>query len=265
MQSKKLFDCSDEEIKNVLSAAFTIAFADTSKKVDQHLSDELGYLLDRLPARLKRLFPSVRLNELPIAIENGTCKEYGEYYGLNVAEIVRFVRAYTESTARVNTAKVFLKPVEEEKPAPPADKIFNLYKHNLIEAFEKMKVGGSFEVNGPGLYDFCDAIKIVSFTTAEKYDILAEAAQAVIRDQQLKLSVLVEDFQRKPHKRIIEAINESVEHQKPLPNDVATLVIMKSKYLSLKAYLQSVEVDEINLAELVENKKDFYIQNSLNK
>jgi hypothetical protein len=257
--SPKLFDCSDADVIKICGGSVSIAFADLSRKADESLNEEVEYILSRLPGSLKRLFPSMRLKEVALAIERGTCKEYGEYYGLNVAEFVRFCRSYMDSEKRVNTAKELLKPVSTPTVKPGAETEFNLYKTNLLGAMDKLKNGHNFEVNAPSLYDFCDKLKLINFTTNEKYEFLAEAAQCVIRDQQLKLSVIVEDYHRKPLKRIIDVITECVEKETPLPGDIAVMVKAKAKYLTLKAFLQEVEINELELAYLVEAKKELFL------
>lgn len=237
----------------------TQAFNFIGKRDSLTLSAELKFIYDNLPAELRLLLPGMRVGEIPIALKRGLLKEFGEYFGLNVAEILRFCKAHYESIERANAAKQILKPEKENTPVPSKESIYYLYKNNLIEAYAKYLNGHSIEVNGPSLYDFCNKLKLIIFSTKEKYDIMQEAAHALIKDQHNILFVTVEDYKRKPFKHIIELLTASIEENKPVPEDIKNMLIMKSKYLTLKAFFNDVEMSDLSLSDLIDNKKDLFI------
>jgi len=256
--SKKIRDCSLREIDEVCIPLVAKVFFNMGRKDKTDTSKELEWIYANLNIELQDKVPDMRIGEISYAFDRGVNREFGDFYGLNVNEFVRFCRAHYDSPQRAQAAQVVMKPVEPPKAPPSTEQIFYMYKNNLLDAFEKNKVGGRFEVSGPGLYDFCNKLGLIIFTTKEKYDILAEAGLKVISDQHLKLATTVEDYHRRPLKRIVECIQASLNEEKPLPEDVKGIVIAKSKFLTLKAFFQEVEMSELDLSELVDNKKDLF-------
>lgn len=257
--TKKISDCSPRELDTNLIPAVTNAFKFIGKRDSESLSGELKFIYDNLPGELRTLVPAMRSGEISISIKRGLLKEFGEYYGINVAEILRFCKTHYESIERSNAAKVILKPIDTAKMPPSKESIFYLYKNNLIEACAKHFAGNNIEVNGPALYDFCNKLGLIIFSTKEKYDIMQDAAHALIKDQHNILFVTVEDYKRKPHKRIIELLTNSLEQNKPLPDEVKTLLIAKSKYLTLKAFFNDIEMNDLSLTQLIDSKKEKFL------
>lgn len=257
--TKKLCDCSDNEIDRAIIPAVSEAFFYIGKRDTPSISGDLKFIYDNLPGELKRILPALRLGEIPIAFKRGLLKEFGEYFGLNVAELLRFCKSHYESEQRINAAKTILKPIQAPQLAPSKESLFYLYKNNLLDAFEKNKVGGNYESNGPGLYDFCNKLGLIIFSTKEKYDIMQDAAHAVIKDQHMALIVIVEDFKRRPLQKIIDVISEHLNNAGPLTEGIKPLIISKSKFLTLKAFFSDIDMSELNLSEIVDNKKDLFI------
>ncbi len=257
--TKKICDCSPRELDIQLAPAINQAFKFIGKRDSESLQSEIKFIFDNLPAELRNVVPGMRSGEISIAIKRGLLKEFGDYFGLNVAEILRFCKSHYDSNERAQAAKSTLKTVEPTKPAPSKESLFLLYKFNLLDAYAKNLAGHSIEVNGPSLYDFCNKLQLIIFSTKEKYDIMQDAAQAIIKDQHNILFVTVEDYKRKPYKRIIEILTESINDNKPVPEDVKNMLIMKRKFLTLKAFFNEVAINELILSELVDSKKDLFV------
>ncbi len=257
--SKKIIDCTDIELDLEVTAAVAMAFTFIGKKNDSALSDNLLIIYQLLPAELKKEVPVMRIKEIGLAIKKGIYKEFGEFFGLNVAEFVRFCKSHYDSELRSSAAKTILKPVESEQKPPTPEQQFYLFKNLCIESYNFFENNKPFETRARTCYDFLNKIKLIIFSKKEKYDILEKAAQLVISDQNIKLSVIFEDFNRKPLKRIIQAITESLENDKPLPKYVKEMVINKAKYLTLNAFFHDLQDSELDLSDLINAKKELFI------
>lgn len=256
LSSKKISECSEIELDVEIASSIGIAFGYVGKKVDNSTENDIKFITRMLPGDLKRFVPNMRIKELSIAIKRGVFKEFGEYYGINVAELIRFCKSHYESDLRSNTAKSFLKPIETPQLMPSQETIFNLFKNNLLDAYSKHLNGGKYEANAPALYDFCNKLGLIIFSTAEKRDIMNDASKEIIRETELKLFVTVEDFHRKPLLRIKENITIPFEQ---LDKDLKIILINKSKKLTLSALFNEIHISEFNLSEMVENKKENFL------
>jgi len=263
LNSKKIFDSTPFELDKIVTASVAQIFAYVGKKNDPGVSDLLNVIYTILPGELRREVPAMRLNEIPLAFKKGTLKEFGEYYGLNVAELVRFCKSHYESENRTNTVKSILKPSETPKPAPSLESQFFTAKNNVITAFTKNQVGGNYETMAASCYDFINKLGLIIFSTKEKYDIMKEAAGKLISETNLKLSVIPEDYNRRPLKAFISEI-ENWLNEDQQPTDITyAKIIAKSKFLTLKAFFHEVQESELSLNDLIDNKKDFFVNEGL--
>lgn len=260
MLSKKIIDATKKELDNVIAPAVGKAFVFIGKKIDSASNDNLIVIYNSLPIELKRLLPHMRIQEIPIAINRGIYKEFGDYYGLNMAEIVRFCKAHYESEIRINTVKSILKPVQTPPAAPSLESQFYTAKNNTITAYTKNQVGGNFETMGPSCYDFVNKLGLIIFSTKEKYDLMKEAAGKLISETNLKLSLITEDYNRRPLKTFIIEIENWLNEDKQPTDLTYAKIIAKSKFLTLKAFFHEIQESELNLSVLIDSKKDLFVK-----
>lgn len=259
LQSKKIFDVAPLELVDMVAISVARAFADTGKRIDQNLNEQLDYIVQTLPGNLKRLLPSLRIKEIPIAIERGICKEFGEYFGINVAELFRFCKSHYESDIRANTAKKVLKPIPLPANIPSLESQFYTAKGNCVEALTRLQEKKDFERMAPACYDFLNKLKLIIFTIAEKYEFKKDASIMIATEHKTKLAVIAEDYKRRPITKIINEIEAGIECGKPISEEVNGMILLKAKTLTLKAFFNEIIESELNLSTLIDNKKDLFI------
>lgn len=257
--SKKIIDCNEHELSKIIIPAVSEAFFYTGKRDSKTLSLELEFIYDNLPGELKKFLPALRINEISIAIKRGILKEFGEYFGLNVAELVRFCKAHYDSEIRQNTVKLIIKPQDLPTLPPSLDQQFYTAKNNTIAAYTKNQVGGQFETMAVSCYDFLNKLGLIIFSTKEKYDIMKVAAGKLIAETNLKLSVIPEDYHRRPLKAFISEIENWLNEDQVPSLLTYSKIIAKSKFLTLKAFFHELNESELNLSDLIDNKKDVFL------
>src|SRR5690606_10882331 len=95
--------------------------------------------------------PSIRIEEIPIAIEKGILGFYGDFHGLNVVSLANFVNQHYTSSERLKIANQ--SPTKEEENKTPSEtEILETDKKLLLYAFEKYKSTGFYEDHGNYLY-----------------------------------------------------------------------------------------------------------------
>jgi hypothetical protein len=95
--------------------------------------------------------PSIRIEEIPIAIEKGILGFYGEFHGLNLVSLTNFVKAHYTSSERLKIANQ--SPTkEDENKKPSQSEILETDKKLLLHAFDRYKSTGFYEDHGNYLY-----------------------------------------------------------------------------------------------------------------
>lgn len=257
LNSKKICDCTLQELDAIIIPAVSEAFFFVGKRDSPTLSNELKFIHNNLPTELKSILPALRIKEIPLAFKKGLIKEFGEYYGLNVAEFLRFCKAHYDSQLRADTVKS-IKPIEQPKAAPSIESQFYTLKNNVITAFSKNQVGSNFEVMAASCYDFLNKLDLIIFSKKEKYDIMKEAAAKLIAELNLQI-YKSDEFSRKGLKSIVNEVKFWLNDDGTPTISTYRKIIAKSKYLTLKAFFDEIQESELSLNDLIDNKKDFFV------
>lgn len=156
---------------------------------------KLSHLFDGIATEIKRNVPNIRLLEIPIAINKGILGDYGEFYGLSVVTVIKFLKAHYESEKRANLAKQ-VKPPEVEKQIPTEEEQRALAKIHLVDSFNKFKLTKDLGYSGVYLYRYLNKdFKAISFTVEIKWKIYY---QAIISIQSKKETGTLKDFMISP-------------------------------------------------------------------
>ncbi len=145
---------------------------------------KLSHLFDGIATEIKRNVPNIRLLEIPIAINKGILGDYGEFYGLSVVTVVKFLKAHYESEKRANLAKQ-VKPPEVEREIPSIEEQKALAKVHLIEGFAKYKETKIIPFSAVYLYRFLNEhFKLVSYSNEVKFGMYHQAVLDTIKDKE---------------------------------------------------------------------------------
>lgn len=260
LSSKKIGECSLKEIEAVIIPAVSEAFFYTGKRETSSLSGDLEFIYDHLPAELISGLPIMRIGEIPIAFKRGLLKEFGDYFGLNVIEFVRFCHAHYDSELRNNSVRATLKPVIIADNVPSIEQQFYLFKNLSIDSFEKNNEGKIWESSSSTIYNFLNKIGLIIFSPMEKRTIMKDAAARIIGDENLLLFKIVENFHRKPHLAVIESMEKFIKEDLKPAGDYYISLVNKSKFMTLKAFFIDIIDNEFNLNDLIDNKKTTFIE-----
>lgn len=258
--SKKIIDCTDKEIDTVIIPAVSEGFFKIGKRDNSGLSAELKFIYDNLGRELKMLVPGLHVKEIPIAINRLIIRDFGDYFGLNVAEICRACKTHFESEIRSNSVKVLFKEPDQPTITPNIDQQFYTAKNLASDAYTRFENKKDFELLARVVYDFLNKLELIIFTSAEKYDFMKQGSIMVVTEQNTKLSKITENFNRRPHIRIIKLIKNALDTGEPVPDDVKNLILIKAKYLTLKAFFNEITNNELKLTDLIESKKSIFCE-----
>lgn len=137
--------------------------------------DKFSHLLENISTEIKNSTPFIRLAEIPIAIHSGVLGDHGDFYGLSVVSVIKFIKSHHTSAKRAEIVKI--KPVkEEEKPIPTKEEQKETAKQHIIEAFEKYKSEKKIGYSWVYLYRWLnEEFKAINFTNEIKWKIYYQA------------------------------------------------------------------------------------------
>lgn len=172
LQSPMVRTVDDTTLDAVLIASITKANDDLGYNVNK---DKLKHTFRNISEEVRKAVPNIRILEIPIAIHQGVLGEYGDFYGLSIVTVVRFIKQHYNSLKRAEIANS-IKPQEIEQPKPTKEEMDKLAKHHLLESFERFKSVGDIGYSAVYLYRYLNEdFKVISFTNEVKWKIYYRA------------------------------------------------------------------------------------------
>lgn len=154
---------SESELKSAIDIAITKILMDTGRQMPD---EDIKYMVNELAFSFVTKYRSVRIPEIAVAFKRGVRKEYGDYFGINAAELERFIRCYVEDINRQNAMKSYLKAIEAaaEKPAPTEAEQQQLIRENIINAFEVYKEKSWYNDIANGVFNMLYNYELLEFS-----------------------------------------------------------------------------------------------------
>lgn len=137
------------KIDTVVQPAVFKAFMDRGQfEIEQ---EKIDHIVSSLSSAILTICPNIRLEEIPIAIEKGVLGEFGDYMGINVATLTKFVKTHYMGLERFKLVKQGNASLVESS-APSELETIEMDQKLLIDAFGKYKLTGFYEDHGNYLY-----------------------------------------------------------------------------------------------------------------
>lgn len=179
-------DVEELEIDKVVLPAILKA----QKDLGFNPNEEKGsHLMDGIALEIKRAVPNIRLLEIPIAINKGVLGEYGDFLGLSIVTVIKFLKAHYTSAKRAEIAKQ-VSHKEEEKPIPSIEEQKALAKAHLIEGFERYKETNKIPFSAVYLYRFLsEHFKLVEYPNEVKFEMYYQSILNIKREKEQDLDI----------------------------------------------------------------------------
>lgn len=229
---------------------FTVVKASVGKAIlDLNWKEpgDIEYLTKELTRMIQLRFPSIRLIEIPKAIEKGIRKEYGDYHGLSVVTFENFISSYLKSAERIEMGKEIARLSEPKEPSD--DDKFTLAKNLVLDALEAKKRLQIITSPSISIYDFLDRLKLIPFTIDEKWQFIREAEDELKTEKSFESSI---ERDRNKRNNLVAFLERLQSKQEP------DAVKQRAKRIAVNEYLASCLLDEIDIEVLIESKREFY-------
>jgi hypothetical protein len=182
LQSARAVDAPLQQLEYVLAQAMAKAFADMGIKAGER-RDEIAYLVQNMPAEVTRTLPCIRISEIPIAINRGILRQFGDFYGLNVATFMHFLITHYQCAQRADAVKKNLAIAQgtAQAPALTAAQLQQSRVNRMVAAFEQYKSQGHYNDYGSLVFDSINALGKIPFGTKKEAEMLEFARQNLVR------------------------------------------------------------------------------------
>lgn len=143
-----------------------------------------------MTSELRNNYRSYSLEEVNFAMERGVLGDYGEYIGINLVSMSRWMKAYSKSEQRAARFKA----TTEQKAIPERNELSDEQKHEIsrqgvIRKFNAFKERGECLDPGNSAYFFLERLGLIALSNDEKQVIFERAKVNVLAaSQQQKLS-----------------------------------------------------------------------------
>lgn len=236
MRSAMVRALDDAAIGNTVKMSVAKAFADSGQKPTK---EDVNYIVPALINEVKRHFPNIRIDEIPIAINNGILGHYGEYFGINVVSFMKFIRAYYSSQERAQMAIAAL-PVPEEKPQPTEQEILAAEKQMISDAFASYRQNGYYLDIANHVYNKLNGRGLIQFTAQRKKEFYEQARLELLQDNHNSLRGSIAE--RNKMKTLVSGLMAN-------EGDAVNKITRRAKQIALNAYFNELQEMEIDILE----------------
>ena len=198
---------------------------------DANIRLMVGELVDDLFTR----FPYLDLCEVEYACKCGLRGEYGEYFGVTIVSINKWIRAYNTSEARKEYIKNTPSNLLEEKTELTDEEKFNIVRDACIKAFHDYKTFQTIRDWGAAKYHFLCRCGLIKLTEEEKRNVTEQAKIEMQDDVASKNLIsspkLFRDWER----------------------EYEVNLLSKCRLMTLRDYFRQLIVDDIEIETLIPN------------
>lgn len=254
LDTTQLSQASPEEIFNAIKAAYYKAFADTGFKMvgtDQEIDQNAMYQITEIMKYITPVYGGMRLGEIQIAVNRGIRKVYGDYMGLSVVTFFSFFDGYIKHQDRQN-ALLDLYRVRNAPGEPTRAEAYDLAKSNALHTLKEVREGRNINYIGAVVYDFLDTLGLIDFDNEEKRAMYQEVRR--VAEMEFS-SPKIDRTKRLDAVWILEALQDPSKPQENIVN----ILKWRAKALALKKFLEGVILNDVDLDELIESKKELYL------
>lgn len=173
--SKKIVDMPKVEVMKEFLNIFSKMYFDSGQQIPENEYQKL--LCNSWHQEVSTDFKFLRIDEMRLAFHNGIRKQYGEFFGLNIATFHIWVKGYLAEEKR----KYELAKLKEENDAPPKPIMSEseaeyLWRQTIKKQFAHFKETGHLVIEFPShVFERFEKLGLIKLTDEEKKPIYEQA------------------------------------------------------------------------------------------
>lgn len=240
---------NDFNLYNVLIANITKVYAD----LKQHLpgQKQLDYDANGVINLMRKKKLNIRDTEIILAFENGIHGMYGEYFGINVVSLFKFITEYSKSdTDRTEALRQLNAPVEEEKREPSIPEKFIISKKNALDGYRMFLKSQTVDHYGAVIFDFFYKIRLIIVTQEEIDDVMQRGSDLHFYELKRKSAAKADTLLRKEVENQIAAFLDKMVEDNHKPDGTNPLVVLQAKRIYIEDLYRGFSLDEMTVEAL---------------
>jgi hypothetical protein len=166
-----------KDAKKQISAMITAVYLDTSA-ADGNQQANI-YLTEKVYDEMVTKYKHLSIGELQVVLNEGIRKEYGEYFGINIATISTWLKAYERSEYRKASLGYYNLQLQQqsEKKEPTPEEREAILQKGCKDAYIEFKHDKTLTPVYRVIYDYLKTKHKIEWSDGERTEIKAAAAQ----------------------------------------------------------------------------------------
>lgn len=159
----------DDKLEHKLRLYLKYVYNDLGQVPQQ---EDVNYLVSQMIVIIRNKFKHLRVAEIGMAFRNGAHGVYGEYFGINVVSLTKFLKDYSASSERCEAVKQVR--TEQRPERLLKEKEFDGMLR-VKQLYSEFKEKGSCEDLLNLAYDHLDSMGDIDFSPEEKQEFMIRA------------------------------------------------------------------------------------------
>lgn len=211
---------------------------------------ELQLIIDETMKLAQNNYGTIREGEVEIALTRGVLGDYGsDFKGLSVVTFIGFIKAYLKDEAR---SKLLGTPVKEYNQ-PDYNQIFTMSKGNALRALNDVKEKKDITLYGSIVFDWLRKIGLIDLNEYIEAEFAEDARSELYNEFSMKAEITTDKYKRREFGDIVTALIPKEDGT--VDNLVAHKILSRSKCLTLKAFMEGVLLEELDLEQMIEDRR----------
>jgi len=234
--SKKIVEMSKGDAMKEFYDIFGKMYFDSGQQIPENEYQKL--LCNSWHQEVSNDFKFLRIDEMKLAFHNGIRKQYGEFYGLNIATFHSWIKAYIAEDRRKD-ALAKIKELNEAPPKPimTATEAEYAWKETIKKQFAQFKETGQLLIEFPSYaFEWFESHGLITLSNEEKKAIFE---QAKLRVSEKKRLVRLNPKNRSELNSATSFLNRLATNQ--LTSEEQREIKSEARFMALKSYFESIE------------------------
>lgn len=234
--SPKAIELSKKNLQSTLAEIIARAYYDCGYRID---TPDLALMAANLADEIKNYFASLSVEDVKLALANGSRGQYGEFTGLSIALFHRWLRAHQTSANRLNALKAL--PAEDHTPVIDREKIESDWKAHIQKQFKTYKETGQLSIEFPThQYREFEKRGLIKFSNEKKKELFNTAKENITEMKKLRRLNAKNGIERNAIKSFLDRLNAN-----SLKGNEQEEIKQEARRLAIKEFYDSVEVLEL--------------------
>lgn len=194
LTSPQILSLPKKEAIGGIIDAISKTYYDTGQTIPGATSEEQGANLTCLAVTMHEdigyYYKTLKIGELKLAFRNGSRGEYGEFYGINVVTLNKWVKAFKNESTVVEARRKAAEGDSAVKTPSKAviDEAHYLWKETVREHFARFKETGVLLVPFPShVFQYLSDKGFINLSKEQESEYRGKAVQSVLKNKRVKL------------------------------------------------------------------------------